>query len=575
MRVAVAQFAVGTDVDANLATCLRMLDAAARSRPAVVVLPEFCNHPSWYEDAAHCRAVAVTPGGEFLSAIAAKAAAIGAYVVVNCTLRQAGGECTATSLLYGPAGDLLGSSDKQVLIGHENDFLSKARRAGPVVATPIGRFGLYACMDGVISETPRSLAVRGAELLCNSLNSFAADEASLHVPVRAAENKVFVAAANKVGPLVPEAIIEPVSRQTGIPERFLMGAGESQIVAPDGTTLACASVDREEVVHADVDLALAGRKERPDGSHVFAWRRPALYRPLAMAPSTRQRDHRGACRVQCALVQLQRTGEAAVEEAARQLAAAFAAGARLVAVPPLFFLPEQRVSSPEAAVPLSQRAVAALARCCPQDCWVATTLVLGEPPRLVAALIGSAGPKLCQGALHRSERYTFSPLAAQVETVDLGFAKLALLTSDDACVPEAFRLAALAGADTVVVPALPLEAWELRLGLLERSAENRVNLLVAAQPGPFGASFATALSEDFTVLTPWRERAFDGVLTLPPTRRAPAEAGVTMVEIHPRWAANKVVSRGTDLLAGRPWRLLDPLVAPQVPAAGALAAQAP
>ncbi len=565
MRVAVAQFAVGPDVAANLSTCLRMLDAAVRSRPAVVVLPEFCNHPSWYDDAAHCRAVALAIDGEFLSAIAAKAAAMNAYVVINCTLQRPGGECTGTSLLYGPAGELLGSSDKQVLIGHENDFLSKARHAGPVVATPLGRIGLYACMDGVISETPRCLALRGAQLLCNSLNSFAIDETSLHVPVRAAENKVFVAAANKVGPLIPEAIIEPVSRQTGIPVRFLMGAGESQIVAPDGTALVRASADREEIVHADIDTSAAERKARPDGSHIFAWRRPSLYRPLAMAPGTQQCDYRGARKVRCALIQLGGTGESAIDEAAQGLARAFADGARLAALPPLFFLPEQQIESPDTAVSRSESAAAALARCCPPECWAATTLVLGEPPRLAAALIGADGLKLCQGALHRSERYAFSPLAAQVQTVDLGFARVVLLTSDDACVPEAFRLAALAGADTVVVPALPLEAWEMRTGLLERSAENRVNLLVAAQPGPFGTSFATALSEDFTVLTPWRERAFDGLLTLPPTLRAPAEAGVTAVEIHPRWAANKVVSRGTDLLAGRPWRLLDPLISAQAP----------
>ena len=159
MRVAVAQFAVGADVAANLSTCLRMLDAAARSRPALVVLPEFCNHPSWYDDAAHCRAVALTPDGEFLSAIAAKAAAMNAYVVINCTLRRPAGECTGTSLLYGPTGELLGSSDKQVLIGHENDFLSKAQRAGPVLTTPLGRFGLYACMTG-------SSARRRAALPC-------------------------------------------------------------------------------------------------------------------------------------------------------------------------------------------------------------------------------------------------------------------------------------------------------------------------------------------------------------------------------------------------------------------------
>ena len=101
----------------------------------------------------------------------------------------------------------------------------------------------------------------------------------------------------------------------------------------------------------------------------------------------------------------------------------------------------------------------------------------------------------------------------------------------------------------------------MHTGLLERSAENRVNLLASVQPGEFGASFATSLTEDFTVRTPWKTRAFDGLLSQPPVLRASAEPGVTVLEIHPRWAGNKVVSRGTDLLAGRPWRLLDPICA--------------
>ena len=60
-----------------------------------------------------------------------------------------------------------------------------------------------------------------------------------------------------------------------------MGAGESQIVAPDGEVLAKASKDREEVVCADIDVLAADRKDRPDGSSLFAWRRPKLYAALA------------------------------------------------------------------------------------------------------------------------------------------------------------------------------------------------------------------------------------------------------------------------------------------------------
>ena len=559
MRVAVAQFAVGPDIETNLATCLRMLDKAAAARPDLVVLPEFCNHPSWYEDADHCYAVALEPEGEFLQAIAAKAGAMGSWVVINCTMRREASRCTGTSLLYDARGTLRGMTDKQVLIGHENIHLTRARQPGPIVDTPFGRVGLYACMDGVINETPRCLALRGAQLLCNSLNSFARDEGSLHVPVRAAENKVFVAAANKVGPLIPEAIVQAVARQTGIPERFLMGAGESQIVAPDGTVLAMAGSEEPEVVHADIELGEADDKCRPDGSDIFAVRRPRLYGPLAEDPDGQAVAEGGAESVRCALVQLPTTGAQALRTAVEQARSAFEAGAQLVALPPLFFLPDQVVRDPETDALAGASVVQALAGACGPNQYVATSLVTQAPLQLCGVIVGARGMVLRQGLIHASERHAWSDLADGAEVADLGFARVAVLHSDDACVSETFRLATLAGADTVVVPAAPQERWEMQTGLLERSAENRVNLLVSVQPGEFGASFATSLPKDFTLLTAWEQRPFDGWLSHPPQTRAASEPGVTHVEIHPRWAENKVVSLGTDLLAGRPWQLLDPI----------------
>lgn len=79
------------------------------------------------------------------------------------------------------------------------------------------------------------------------------------------------------------------------------------------------------------------------------------------------------------------------------------------------------------------------------------------------------------------------------------------------------------------------------------STKNRVNLLVAAQPGELGNSFATSLPRDFTLSTRWEQRPLDGWLSHPPQTRAEADPGITHVEIHPRWAQNKEVSLGTDL----------------------------
>ena len=284
VRVAAVQFCVTEDVEANLATCLRMIDRAVDRGARIVVLPEFCNHVSWYDDRAHARRMAVTLDGPFVAALAAKAAEHRIHLMANCTLAREDGRTTGTNLLFGPGGAILATSDKQVLMGSERDHLDPAVESSPVVDTAHGRLGMYSCMDGVINETPRMLAVGGAQVLLNSLNSFALDEASLHVPVRAVENRVWVVAANKVGPLVPERSIEIVAEKVGVPVDLLHGAGESQIVAPDGTVVAIAPRTGEAVVVADIEVALADDKRRPDGTDVMAARRPALYGPIVDAP---------------------------------------------------------------------------------------------------------------------------------------------------------------------------------------------------------------------------------------------------------------------------------------------------
>jgi hypothetical protein len=66
----------------------------------------------------------------------------------------------------------------------------------------------------------------------DSLNSFALDEASLHVPVRAVENRVWVVAANQVGALVPARSIAMVAERVGVPVEMRHGAGEARSSPP-------------------------------------------------------------------------------------------------------------------------------------------------------------------------------------------------------------------------------------------------------------------------------------------------------------------------------------------------------
>lgn len=560
VRVAAAQFHVGVDLAENLKTCLHWIEQAAACQPDLLVLPEFANHASWYDDGDHCYQVSVEMDGEFSRAIGAAAAKLGAYVVVNCTVRREGNTCTGTSLLFSPDGELIADNDKQVLIGHENQFLQRAPEAGPIIDTPIGKLGLYSCMDGVVAETPRCLALRGAQILCNSLNSFATDEGSLHIPVRAAENRVFVVAANKVGPLIPEALLEPVSQQTGIPVRFLSGAGDSQIVAPDGTVLAMASPDQPELIWADIDLAELGAS-RPDGTDLMAVRRPELYAEIAADPAAQpEPTFGGAEQLSVAAIQLPGVGAGAVEAAVNAVQAAVAKGARYIVLPELFFSAQPAAADLDAAVEASRQAVEALQAVC-GDARVAMNLVeaVAGGHQLVAVLLDASGIRLRQGQLHHSIRHGWSTLADELNTLALDDAHVAVLSSDDALIPELGRLLAMRGVDLLLVSSAPQEAWELQTGLVERAAENRINLVAACQPGPQGSSLICSLQKDFTVMTPWEERPFDGLLSQPILTRAPAHAGTTTAPVYPANAANKVVSLGTDLVRGRAWWLSGPI----------------
>ncbi|QWF20881.1 carbon-nitrogen hydrolase family protein [Nocardioides sp. LMS-CY] len=535
VRVAAAQFAVTEDVAANLATCLRMSDRAADEGARVVVLPEFCNHVSWYDDRAHARRMALTLDGPFVAALGAKARERGIHLMANCTLAREDGRTTGSNLLFSPAGEILAVTDKQVLMGSERDHLDPAIAASPVVDVEFGRVGLYSCMDGVINETPRMLGVGGAQVLLNSLNSFALDEASLHVPVRAVENRVWVVAANKVGPLVPARSIDVVAERVGVPAGLLHGAGESQIVAPDGTVVAIAPRTGEAVVVADIDVAAADDKRRPDGTDVMAARRPELYGPIVAAPRGRQRPA-GAEELAAAVVT-----PADGDDLSALLANALATGARLVVLPELAGLEPERI-------------VAALAG---SDAVVATSVADGD---VHAGLVLSAdGMVLRQPQLHACARHAWATAYGDgLAVADLPWGRLALVVGDDALYPETFRLAALQDVDVVAVPFTVQAATDLDPLLLERAAENRLNVAVASRRGAHGGGALFPLSTDFTLWAPGRG-PFAGIISRPePVRAAGA---VETATLRPACATNRFVSKGTDVVDGRPWDLAAALVA--------------
>jgi predicted amidohydrolase len=546
IRAAAVQFGVVADVAANLQTCLRMIDEAAKVKPDVMVLPEFVNHIAWYRDAAHCYEVAVSLDDDFIHAIGRKAKEHGCYIKINVTLKRDNAKVSGTNVLFDPAGNVVGLTDKQILMGNENNFLEKSTTIAPILETELGQVGMYCCMDGVIPEVARALAVRRPQMLLNSLNSFAHDEASLHIPVRAAENKVFVVAANKVGSLVPEEMREAVAARLKIDPSFLEGAGESQIVAPDGTVLAKAPMKGEAVVFADIDLSEADNKLRPDGTDIMSTRRPELYAPLGLE-STSGGKTPGAESLLAGVGQVSGQGKEALDSALKMIAEGEMAGVKLIVLPELF-----HITSLESAEKESVEMIRVLQSEL-KDAYVATSIV--EDGAHVGVLFNKSGVVLKQPQLHKSGRHAWSKLGDEVNVFDAEWGRVALVIGNDAIYPETFRLAALKDVEVVAVPTMILEKWEVELGFKERAAENRMNVIVASNTD----SGIYAITEDFTLWTEWKNRPFDGNINYPVITMSQGD-GLTVAEIHPAAAVNKMVSHRTDVLNGRPWKLAEPLI---------------
>lgn len=536
IRTAAVQFAIGTDLAENLATCLRMIDEAAQVKPDLVVLPEFCNHLSWYPDLDYSYNVAVDLDGDFVQQIGAKAAEHHFYLMLNCTVRRPQNTLTGTNVLFNPSGKIIATSDKQVLMGNENNFLSKAAEVCPIIETPLGRLGMYSCMDGVIFETPRGLALRGAQILLNSLNSFAEDEASLHVPVRAAENKVFIVAANKSGSLVPPDLAAVIAERVKISPEQLHGAGESQIVAPDGTVLAKAPRTGEAVIYADIDPTLADIKTRPDGTNIFTSRRPMIYRPLAQQPA----EHHHTPGADCVTIGIY---QPAPDDTLETVAKIITANPDIQ----IFVLPELFAPPPQSTLAPNQ--------------YLATSIINDHAH--TGILISRDGILLEQPQIHPVARHAAwqTTFGDHLKIIDLPFGRVALIVGEDALYPEVFRLAALQNVEFVLAPTHIAETWELTTGLLERAAENRLGIAVASRPTPAGGSAIITIDEDFTLWTPWKHRPFDGNINYPIVTRLTAPSGLLRSELHPARSANRLVSQQTDVVDGRPWWLLDALTA--------------
>lgn len=253
----------------NLEACLARLEEAAAAGCELVVLPECATSGYMFASEEEAARFAEPVPGPSVEALERACARLGLHCVAGL-LERDDDRLRNTAVLVGPEG-LVGRYRKTHLpfLGVDR-FVAPGDEPPDVFDTPLGRVGIEICYDLRFPELTRTLALRGAEIVVHPTNWPAAVRplADFLTRARAAENRIFLLTANRVG-------------REGGAEFF----GRSQAVDPLGTRLVEAGEDREEFLVAEIDPAEARQKDHAivPGEyelHLFGDRRPELYGAL-------------------------------------------------------------------------------------------------------------------------------------------------------------------------------------------------------------------------------------------------------------------------------------------------------
>ena len=173
-----------------------------------------------------------------------------------------------SAVLVGPEG-YIGRYRKTHLFYEEKIWFVPGDSGFPVfdVVSASGisyRLGIMICFDWFFPESARTLAASGADVIAHPSN-LVKEWCPQAMPIRALENHVFTATANRTG-------TESNGRED------LTFIGSSLICGPDGVVRASAARESTEWIVASCDLSEARDKRVTDRNEIFADRRPGSYR---------------------------------------------------------------------------------------------------------------------------------------------------------------------------------------------------------------------------------------------------------------------------------------------------------
>ena len=250
----------------NVDETLDWIHRAAKEGARLVVLPELCNTGYVFEtrEEAFSLAERVPDGPTCRSWLKA---AHENNVSVVAGIAEKDGPCLYnTAILAGPEG-FIGKYRKLHLFHRERLFFELGNLGLPIFYLPFGRVGLIVCRDAWFPEVARIYALQGADLICDPTDWALPEEKQrenflapyIHLAT-AIVNTIFMICANRVGL-----------------ERGFEFPGSSCIIGPSGFLAGPASMDKSEMVTAEINVVSARYKKTTALTDRIADRRVDVY----------------------------------------------------------------------------------------------------------------------------------------------------------------------------------------------------------------------------------------------------------------------------------------------------------
>ncbi len=149
---------------------------------------------------------------------------------------------------------------KLQLYAREKEFFKPGNKPLQTFNIENIRIGVMICFDWFFPEIPRTLALKGAHVICHPMNAVIPDGAYIGDTYHSRWNRVYIILANRIGV-----------------EGDLTFIGRSTISDPSGNILVQASPNNEEIISAEIDPTMAENKKPNQYNDLFKDRRPELY----------------------------------------------------------------------------------------------------------------------------------------------------------------------------------------------------------------------------------------------------------------------------------------------------------